>query len=186
MLEVLADIVSFFISFLVSSLLLLPPMCTVLAGGCVLMMVIAIILLFCFHYYNVKLELGGIEMVARGFGALGCSFIIVTVAALLLGRPGFIRFCFLYYSYFFLCSLGTRFFFRFFLQLRNRARATSEYIQPSSNALFTIAMESMASTSQNHGLRQRHKAPRIPVRLLPHGAVLSRARLSSRWSLPLL
>ena len=54
-LEVLADIVSFFISFLVSSLLLLSPMGSVLAGGCVLMMVIAIILLFCFHYYNVKL-----------------------------------------------------------------------------------------------------------------------------------
>ena len=126
-LEVLADIVSFFISFLVSSLLLLPPMGSVLAGGCVLMMVIAIILLFCFHYYNVKLELGGIEMVARGFGALGCSFIIVTIAAFLLGRPGFIRFCFLYYSYFFLCSLGTRFFFRFFLQLRNRARVRNVY-----------------------------------------------------------
>ena len=83
--ELAADILSFVISFFLSAVILGAPAAG-LAVPALVTAVISIVLLYLFHYYQVKLEKGSIELVARGLGAQAVCFAVAIIVYIALGR----------------------------------------------------------------------------------------------------
>ena len=124
--ELAADILSFVISFFLSAVILGAPAAG-LAVPALVTAVISIVLLYLFHYYQVKLEKGSIELVARGLGAQAVCLAAAIIVYIAMGRTENIVFTFVYQTYFFALSLGSRFAFRLYKQSKNRVRARKDY-----------------------------------------------------------
>lgn len=122
---VVSDIIALILSALIASLLVFNILVEGFLRYAFIEGLLTIMLLFLFHYYQVKLDKGSLEIVERNFKAV--AFIAVISILVCLAVPsvdnGWAAFSFAYLTYFFIFTNGIRFAFRLFLKEKQVVKA---------------------------------------------------------------
>lgn len=108
--QLVVDLVVFCISYLLALAIVRPESFYIVPS--IALAVFTLILSYVFHYYAVKIELGSVELVGHLLKSVAITYIAGAIIALALGMSAYALFSFVYLTYFFVLSLGTRFVFR--------------------------------------------------------------------------
>lgn len=108
--QFLVDLVVFCISYLLALAIVKPESYFIVPS--VASAVVTLVLSYVFHYYAVKIELGSVELVGHLLKSVAITFVAGAIIASVAGMRGYVLFSFVYLTYFFVLSLGTRFVFR--------------------------------------------------------------------------
>lgn len=122
LIQILADVFAFILSYAVSIVLSRFNAGDYAAFSAVVC-ALTLIVLYLLRYYSAKIELSSIELSQRCLRGVAAVYIASAVISLVARQNDFAVFSFLYLTYFFIFSLGARFIFKVMLQSRRVGKA---------------------------------------------------------------